>query len=173
MKLTIWREGEYAWFDRLGSGRVFLEKFPLLRVLRAGTPEVEVDGRLASEPVLIKQFASAFFGTALMSFLTSHSCNTAVVTSCTPQLCAPRWSMLYNMVSAPVKVIIGHLLHRTIAVASQMRSLWPTTGKRKIGNFTSMLRPAKFGRRPLKIGTDGQSIESRWHLSAFPPPDTH
>lgn len=70
--------------------QVFLEKVPSLRVLRVGTAEVEVDarlGRLASEPVLTKQFASAFFGTALASLLTSHSCDTVIVTGCTTSGC--------------------------------------------------------------------------------------
>lgn len=70
--------------------RTFLEKVPSLRMLRAGTPEVEVDdrlGRLASEPVLVKQFASAFFGTALPSLLTSHGCDTVIVTGCTTSGC--------------------------------------------------------------------------------------
>lgn len=70
--------------------RVFLEKVPSLKILRVGTPQVEVDGRLGrlvSEPVLVKQFASAFFGTALASFLTSHGCDTVMVTGCTTSGC--------------------------------------------------------------------------------------
>lgn len=69
---------------------IFLEKVPSLRILRVGTAEVEVDGRLGrltSEPVLVKQFASAFFGTALASLLTSHGCDTLIVTGCTTSGC--------------------------------------------------------------------------------------
>lgn len=70
--------------------QVFLEKVPSLRALRVGTAEVELDGRLgwlASEPVLVKQFASAFFGTALAPLLTCHGCDTVIVTGCTTSGC--------------------------------------------------------------------------------------
>lgn len=70
--------------------QVFLEKVPSLRMLRAGTPAVEVDARLdrlPTEPVLVKQFASAFFGTALASLLASQGCDTVIVTGCTTSGC--------------------------------------------------------------------------------------
>jgi maleamate amidohydrolase len=47
---------------------VFLRKVPALGVLRPGSPWVEVDerlGRRPEEPVLVKAFASAFWGTDL------------------------------------------------------------------------------------------------------------
>jgi nicotinamidase-related amidase len=52
---------------------VFLRKVPALGVLRPGTPWVEVDERLGRredhEPLFVKAFASAFFGTPLRAWL--------------------------------------------------------------------------------------------------------
>ncbi len=59
-------------------------------MLKLGTPAVEVDPRLerrATEPVLLKQFASAFFGTALASLLAAQNCDTLIVTGCTTSGC--------------------------------------------------------------------------------------
>ena len=50
------------------AAAVFLRKVPALGSLRPGTRDVEVDGRLGratTEPLLVKAFASAFFGTPL------------------------------------------------------------------------------------------------------------
>lgn len=77
---------ESAW----QAARHFLTKVPSLKVLKAGTAAVEVDERLArqeTEPVLLKQFASAFFGTALSSLLTAEGCDTLIVTGCTTSGC--------------------------------------------------------------------------------------
>lgn len=70
--------------------QLFMTKVPSLNVLKAGTPAVAVDVRLArqpSEPVLVKQFASAFFGTALASLLATERCDTLIVTGCTTSGC--------------------------------------------------------------------------------------
>jgi maleamate amidohydrolase len=51
---------------------VFLRKVPALGILRPGSEWVEVDerlGRRADEPVFVKAFASAFFGTDLIGWL--------------------------------------------------------------------------------------------------------
>jgi nicotinamidase-related amidase len=52
---------------------VFLRKVPALGVLRPGTPWIEVDERLGrradDEPLFVKAFASAFFGTDLLAWL--------------------------------------------------------------------------------------------------------
>jgi maleamate amidohydrolase len=77
---------ESAW----QPAQVFITKVPALKVLRANTPAVEVDSRLerrATEPVLLKQFASAFFGTALASLLEAQRCDTVIVTGCTTSGC--------------------------------------------------------------------------------------
>jgi nicotinamidase-related amidase len=70
--------------------QIFITKVPALKVLKLGTPAVEVDPRLerqATEPVLLKQFASAFFGTALASLLAAQNCDTLIVTGCTTSGC--------------------------------------------------------------------------------------
>lgn len=70
--------------------RLFMTKVPSLSVLKTGTPAVAVDARLArqpAEPVLVKQFASAFFGTALSSLLVTEGCDTVIVTGCTTSGC--------------------------------------------------------------------------------------
>jgi maleamate amidohydrolase len=72
------------------AAQVFITKVPALKVLKTGTPAVEVDERLerrASEPILLKQFASAFFGTSLSSLLAAQGCDTVIVTGCTTSGC--------------------------------------------------------------------------------------
>ena len=68
----------------------FIAKIPALRVLKAGDRATDVDDRLErdeSEPVLVKQFASAFFGTALASLLAAEGRDTLIVTGCTTSGC--------------------------------------------------------------------------------------
>ena len=69
---------------------VFMQKVPTLRVLELGSPMVEVDARLGrqeTDTLLVKQFASSFFGTALSSLLTARGCDTVMVTGCTTSGC--------------------------------------------------------------------------------------
>ena len=69
---------------------VFVEKVPSLRYLVRGTRWVELDPRLrrrASETLLEKQFASAFFGTPLASMLTTRGVDTVIVTGVTTSGC--------------------------------------------------------------------------------------
>lgn len=69
---------------------VFIKKIPSLAVLRKGAPWVEVDDRLkprANEHVLVKKYASAFFGTALASTLTAAGVDTLIITGCTTSGC--------------------------------------------------------------------------------------
>ena len=57
------------------AAAVFLRKVPALLALRPGTPWVELDprlGRRPGEPVLMKSFASAFWGTDLGERLADH-----------------------------------------------------------------------------------------------------
>lgn len=54
------------------AAAVFMRKVPALGALRPGSRWIELDGRLGrrdDEPVLVKAFASAFFGTPLPSML--------------------------------------------------------------------------------------------------------
>lgn len=70
---------------------VWYRKMPRgFRTLLEGTPEVEVDARLArrpDEPLITKQYASCFFGTDLMSRLNTHRVDTLIVTGCTTSGC--------------------------------------------------------------------------------------
>lgn len=58
--------------------------------LRAGSHDVALDARLdyrAGEPILIKKYASCFFGTDLLSRLVSQGVDTVIVTGCTTSGC--------------------------------------------------------------------------------------
>jgi maleamate amidohydrolase len=61
-----------------------------LVTLRAGTPEVEVDPALRmvdGEMLIVKKYASAFFGTDLLSRLVAHQVDTLIITGCTTSGC--------------------------------------------------------------------------------------
>ncbi|BCH29369.1 N-carbamoylsarcosine amidase [Mesorhizobium sp. L-8-10] len=58
--------------------------------LRAGSPEVEVDGRLhrwQQDRILVKKYASCFFGTDLVPKLTTQGVDTLVIAGCTTSGC--------------------------------------------------------------------------------------
>lgn len=58
--------------------------------LRAGSHDVALDPRVdhrAGEPVLVKKYASCFFGTDLLSRLVSLGVDTVIVTGCTTSGC--------------------------------------------------------------------------------------
>jgi maleamate amidohydrolase len=72
------------------AAAVFIEKVPALLTLEAGSPWVEIDPRIApaeGEPVLVKCFASGFFGTALASILAAERCDTVIVTGASTSGC--------------------------------------------------------------------------------------
>ena len=72
------------------DGGLWVEKSPSLRHLERGTRLVQVDERIPRTPddvVIIKQYASAFFGTSLASLLTSRGVDTLIVTGCTTSGC--------------------------------------------------------------------------------------
>ena len=74
----------------LEDAGTWVRKIGSLTTLRAGTPEVEVDpalGRLDGEPVIAKKYASAFFGTDLLSRLNARRVDTLVITGCTTSGC--------------------------------------------------------------------------------------
>jgi nicotinamidase-related amidase len=69
---------------------VFIKKVPSLRVLKAGSPLVEIDERLKperGEHVIVKKYASAFFGTSLWSTLTAQRVDTVLIAGCTTSGC--------------------------------------------------------------------------------------
>jgi maleamate amidohydrolase len=72
------------------TAAAFIDKIPALLTLEAGTRWIEIDPRLApreDEPVLNKLFASAFFGTALSSFLTANGSDSLIVTGASTSGC--------------------------------------------------------------------------------------
>lgn len=76
-----------------GAKRVaaaFIAKMPALTLMAPGSRWARIDERIApqeGEPVLLKLFASAFFGTALQSMLTAAGCDTLVVTGASTSGC--------------------------------------------------------------------------------------
>jgi maleamate amidohydrolase len=72
------------------AAAVFIAKVPALLTLEAGSRWVDIDPRVAplpGEAVIVKNFASAFFGTTLASILTSAGCDTVIVTGASTSGC--------------------------------------------------------------------------------------
>ena len=64
------------------DGGTFVEKIPALKSQRMGTRAVEIDERLIphpGEPVILKKYPSAFFGTNLHSLLTTLGVDTTLL----------------------------------------------------------------------------------------------
>ncbi len=79
-----------AYDEAMVSAGVFVKKVPSLAHLKYGSEWVEIDGRIAprvGEVVWAKQYASAFFGTALAAALTAQGVDTLIVTGCTTSGC--------------------------------------------------------------------------------------
>jgi len=74
----------------LGDAGVWAIKVPASTTLRAGTPGVELDERLErtdDEALLVKKYASAFFGTDLVSRLNARRVDTILLAGCTTSGC--------------------------------------------------------------------------------------
>jgi maleamate amidohydrolase len=72
------------------DGGIFVQKVPVLRTLVEGEPLAEIVPELAPHPndvVLVKQYASAFFGTSLASLLTAQGVDTLILTGCSTSGC--------------------------------------------------------------------------------------
>ena len=72
------------------DGGLLVVKMPSMRWMVEGSEWVEIDPRLArrpEEPIVRKQYASAFFGTSLASTLTALGVDTVVVAGCTTSGC--------------------------------------------------------------------------------------
>jgi len=79
-----------AFEESYGDAGRFIEKVPALRELRLGSDRVAVDDRIApvsDERVILKKYASAFFGTDLETELTTHRVDTLVITGVTTSGC--------------------------------------------------------------------------------------
>ncbi len=76
--------------DLLDAGVWYLKQKKGMETLKAGTPAVELDHRLGrrdDEAVILKKYASAFFGTDLISRLNSRRIDTLLITGCTTSGC--------------------------------------------------------------------------------------
>jgi maleamate amidohydrolase len=74
----------------LEDAGVWAIKVPASATLRAGTPEVEQDerlGRVDGESIIVKKYASSFFGTDLVSRLNALRVDTLVLAGCTTSGC--------------------------------------------------------------------------------------
>jgi nicotinamidase-related amidase len=74
----------------LADAGIWKIKMAGVMTLRTGTPEVEVDpalGRRPEEPVIFKKYASAFFGTDLLTRLNTLRVDTMILTGCTTSGC--------------------------------------------------------------------------------------
>lgn len=72
------------------DGGIFVQKVPVLRNMVAGEPLAEIVPELAPHPqdvVIVKQYASAFFGTSLASLLTAQGVDTIILTGCSTSGC--------------------------------------------------------------------------------------
>ncbi|MFW5950143.1 MAG: isochorismatase family protein [archaeon] len=79
-----------AFEESYGDAGRFIEKVPALRELRLGSDRVEVDDRIApvdNERVILKKYASAFFGTDLETELTTNRVDTLVIAGVTTSGC--------------------------------------------------------------------------------------
>lgn len=69
---------------------LWAKKVAAVTTLRAGTPAVEIDPRLerrADEAIIVKKYASVFFGTDLVTRLNTQRVDTLILTGCTTSGC--------------------------------------------------------------------------------------
>jgi maleamate amidohydrolase len=72
------------------DGGIWIKKAPVLRDLVAGNPYAEFCPEVVpkpGEPIIVKQYASAFFGTSLISTLNGLGVDTLIITGCTTSGC--------------------------------------------------------------------------------------
>lgn len=74
----------------LKDGGIWVLKQKGAATLRSGTAAVELDPRLHYQPrdaILVKKYASCFFGTDLLSRLVANGCDTLLIAGCTTSGC--------------------------------------------------------------------------------------
>ena len=72
------------------DGGVWIKKAPVLKDLVKGNPYAEFCEEVVpkpGEPVIVKQYASAFFGTSLIATLNGLGVDTLIITGCTTSGC--------------------------------------------------------------------------------------
>jgi len=76
--------------EDLADAGIWFKKMKGLETLRANTFEVEIDSRIdryIDEPIIRKKFASAFFGTDLLTRLITKQIDTLILAGCTTSGC--------------------------------------------------------------------------------------
>lgn len=72
------------------DGGIFVQKVPVLKTLVEGEPLAEIVPELSpaeSDVIIVKQYASAFFGTPLAAALTALGVDTVILTGCSTSGC--------------------------------------------------------------------------------------
>ncbi len=72
------------------DGGIFVQKVPVLKTLVEGEPLAEIVPELPpaeTDMILVKQYASAFFGTPLAAALTALGVDTVILTGCSTSGC--------------------------------------------------------------------------------------
>ncbi len=72
------------------DGGLFVKKIPVLTRLVEGEPLAEIDSRITptdKDIILVKNYASVFFGTSLASMLTAHRVDTIILIGCSTSGC--------------------------------------------------------------------------------------
>ncbi len=72
------------------DGGLFVQKVPILRSMVRGEPMAEIVPELPpaeSDVIIVKQYASGFFGTPLAATLTSMGVDTVIITGCSTSGC--------------------------------------------------------------------------------------
>jgi maleamate amidohydrolase len=72
------------------DGGIFIQKVPVLKTMVEGEPLAEIVPQLTpieSDIIIVKQYASAFFGTSLAATLTSLGVDTILLTGCSTSGC--------------------------------------------------------------------------------------
>ncbi len=79
-----------AYHPTLKDGGLLVKKVPVLGNYRMDSDAVQIDPRLEvkpSDPVLVKKYASCFYGTPLASILVSQGIDTLIITGCITSGC--------------------------------------------------------------------------------------
>jgi maleamate amidohydrolase len=72
------------------DGGIFIQKVPVLKTMVEGEPLAEIVLQLTpveSDIIIVKQYASAFFGTSLAATMTSMGVDTLILTGCSTSGC--------------------------------------------------------------------------------------
>lgn len=72
------------------DGGLFVQKVPALRKMVEGEPLADIVTELPPGPddvILVKQYASSFFGTSLAAMLTARGADTLIITGCSTSGC--------------------------------------------------------------------------------------